>query len=543
MENKESTGLFWAIIILISILGFSMVNENFINKQIQDNMSQTIVLPVSENTYKNSNQLLNIENPLQIQAESLNKIKKDSLDLELRLNENSFYMNNENLIPTDLLSVALNGGQSIKSTIDLLINKGYSIEQSLNLMYKNWNDLLNSFLSNYEIEPIDSNITFEPNDKNMFTYSQSHMGKKLDRDNFYKEFYSKLFDKKIKIELSLSECEPKYTESLNKEITKEASHFITDLSNSKKNRHHNVTNALKKINGLKIEPKQIVSFNELTSPQDSSGGYINATIISNGEYVDGMGGGICQASSTLYNAVLLAGLKVIKVYKHSIPVSYVKMGLDSMVSSYADLVFENTSEYPIYIKAFTDTESAYVYLYGKTMADDEYIVRRNEIVRTIPAPKEITIIDTKQKYYPKVEYQDESFELRYPRQGYEVNAYLDYYKGKNKIKTEKIRNEIYAPQERIIVKGAKERVKEEINMNNENMNNDNKKMLEHNENLIQNNKIENFKKPTTNIDNPETIEAPIIETPLSQEKIEPTNKPNIDEPTISKTLKPDLETQ
>ncbi|MBQ7307150.1 MAG: VanW family protein, partial [Clostridia bacterium] len=282
---------------------------------------------------------------------------------------------------------------------------------------------------------------------------------------FYNEIYSKLDNSVIEIDLTLKDTQPTFSVSKNKEITKEVSHFITDLSTSKKNRHHNVTQALSKINGLVIKPKQVVSFNTLTSPHNEQGGYTNATVISNGEYVNGMGGGICQASSTLYNAVLLAGLKVNQVTKHSIPVSYVKMGLDSMVSNFSDLVFENTSEYPISIKAFTDKESAYVYLYGKTMESNEKIVRRNEIVKTITPPNTITIIDEEKKYYPKIEYQDDILEIRYARNGYEVNAYLDYYKDNKLIKTQKIRHEIYQPQARVIVKGCKVRPTENIENN------------------------------------------------------------------------------
>ncbi|MBQ7308015.1 MAG: VanW family protein [Clostridia bacterium] len=450
MNSKEKNKLIFAVMLLVGVLSFSMFSENISN------------FLFNNTSFNNQTQMLenkkdfDDDNILQT-SQTLDKTKKDCLNLEINLEGNTLCLNQDNLVNSDLLEVSTVGGQSIKSTVDFLLNKGYSLETCFPMLFKNWDDLLNSFLKNYEIEPCDSIVTFTPNDTQLFSYSKELSGKKINKQNFYQELYNNLGSGKIEIDLSLENAEPKFTTQKNKEITKEVSHFITDLSNSKKNRHHNVTKALSKINGLVINPNEVISFNTITAPHNVDGGYTNATIISNGEYVNGMGGGICQASSTLYNAVLLAGLKVNQVYKHSIPVSYVKMGLDSMVSNFSDLVFQNTSEYPIYVKAYTDKESAYVYLYGKTMENDECIKRRNEIVRTIPAPETITIVDDEKKYFPKIEYQDDVLELRTARNGYEVNAYLDYYKNNKLIKSEKIRHEIYQPQAKILVIGSKVR--------------------------------------------------------------------------------------
>ena len=448
MNKNDNNKFVFAVMLILGIFGFCMFSENLSNILFSNNQTQQ---EININTIKN---ILEEDSSI-VETQALNKSKRNNLNLKLYLDNDYFFLNQDNLVNSDILEVSLVGGQSIKNTTDFLLNKGYSLEKTFNTMFSNWDSLLNSFLSKYEIEPCDSLVTFSPNSTPLFSFSQESMGKKVDREKFYNELYSKLDDNIIEINLKLEEAKPNFSVAKNKEITGEVSHFITDLSTSKKNRHHNVTQALNKINGLVIMPKQVVSFNALTSPHNAEGGYTDATIISNGEYVNGMGGGICQASSTLYNAVLLAGLKVNQVFKHSIPVSYVKMGLDSMVSSFSDLVFENTSDYPIYIKAYTDKESAYVYLYGKTMEKNEKIVRRNEIVKTITPPDTITIIDEEKKYYPKIEFQDDVLEIKSARNGYEVNAYLDYYKDNKLIKTQKIRHEIYPPQARVIVKGSK----------------------------------------------------------------------------------------
>lgn len=418
-------------------------------------------------------------------SQNFNKPKIDSLKFTISYNGKTKNINDKNLIKSEICEVGLTGGNSIKNIIDLLIKNGSTLEESFNKMYTNLNTEISEFIKEYEKKPIDSQVTFSPNEKEIFKYTDSQNGILLNKEKFYQDLYDNLDKRKINIELQLSTATPKFTKELNTTITKEVSHFITDLSTSKKNRFHNVTNALNKINGLVIQPNQKVSFNELTSPHSKENGYVSATVISNGEYVNGIGGGICQASTTVYNAVLLAGLEVQSVFKHSIPVKYVKMGFDSMVSNYADMVFTNTSEYPIYFKAYTDKENAYVYIYGKTMEENQKIVRRNEIVREITPPQTLTIIDEDGKYSPKVQYEDQSFELKYARTGYEVNSYLDYYTDGKLINTKKIRHEIYAPQGQVLVKGTKKR--EEIKTE-ENNSKQNEKI----ENTSNETKIENI---------------------------------------------------
>ena len=433
MKRTDKIKLTICFIIITMLIGITAFSDTITNQMLTDN-SQII----SAN--------LNIDKP-----------KKDYMDITLNLCGKSLHLGSDLLTESDILKVALSGGQTIKGTIDTLKDNGYTIEECFNKLYLNFNDVITDFLSQSETKPTNSQITFHPDKSPIFEYTKESDGNMVNKKQMYENIYFLLGTGKQTLDLELEKTSPEHTILSNKMITKEVSHFITDLSGSKKNRHHNVTTALNKINGKIIESGQVVSFNELSSPHDASGGYTLATIISNGSYVDGMGGGICQASTTLYNAVLLAGLEVKSVNKHSIPVQYVKLGFDSMVSSYSDMVFENTSKYPIYIRAFTDSESAYVYLYGKTMEDNQKIVRRNEIVKTISAPETITIIDDTKKYYPKVEYTDQSFELKYARKGYEVNSYLDYYKDNKLVETKKIRHEIYPPQAQVIVIGAKER--------------------------------------------------------------------------------------
>ena len=123
------------------------------------------------------------------------------------------------------------------------------------------------------------------------------------------------------------------------------SKFSTNYSKSTENRKSNVRTALGAFNGQIIMPEQEVSFNEITGARTKENGYKPANIILNGVYVQGSGGGVCQASTTLYNALLLSNIEILEVSKHSLPASYVPLALDAMVSEgISDLKFKNNKK-------------------------------------------------------------------------------------------------------------------------------------------------------------------------------------------------------
>ncbi len=117
-------------------------------------------------------------------------------------------------------------------------------------------------------------------------------------------------------------------------------------------RGDNVSLAASRINGTVLMPGQVFSYNRTVGPRIASDGFKPAPVIIDGQLKPGMGGGVCQPSSTLYNAVLLAGLKVIERVHHGFPVHYLPPGRDATVAYGAiDFQFENSSHWPIYISA------------------------------------------------------------------------------------------------------------------------------------------------------------------------------------------------
>lgn len=130
------------------------------------------------------------------------------------------------------------------------------------------------------------------------------------------------------------------------------SEYTTKYDASNINRSGNLKIAADKINGRVLMPGEEFSFNEVVGKRTIEEGYKNAKIYENGQVVDGLAGGICQISSTLYNAVLLANLEVTERRNHSFTSTYVPAGRDAtVVYGRADFKFKNTRTYPIKLEA------------------------------------------------------------------------------------------------------------------------------------------------------------------------------------------------
>lgn len=126
----------------------------------------------------------------------------------------------------------------------------------------------------------------------------------------------------------------------------------------------NVSLAASRINGIVVQPGGSFSFTQTILPRTAANGYVEAPMIVNKKYVPGIGGGICQVSSTLYAAMLTAGLPATERHPHSLKVAYIPEGMDATVSGSAlDLKFTNTFAESIKIQAAADQGVLTVSLY------------------------------------------------------------------------------------------------------------------------------------------------------------------------------------
>lgn len=173
------------------------------------------------------------------------------------------------------------------------------------------------------------------------------------------------------LEIPVEIIPPRYsTKDLLEElgIAQEISNYSTVLNNRDGNTIFNIKLASEKINGRVIKPGEIFSFNQLVGPAEKEDGFKEGTIIANGKFVKGYGGGVCQVSSTLYNSVLLANLMILERYNHSVygdATTYVPLGRDAAVFyGYKDLKFRNNLSDKIVVFAQVAGEMLTVSIYG-----------------------------------------------------------------------------------------------------------------------------------------------------------------------------------
>ncbi len=343
-----------------------------------------------------------------------------------------------------------------KKVKEQIKNEGLIVNIPYQNLFGGIDDRLDEIISEIEKEPINPSVVFNPDSKVMFSLTSSQSGIQVDRFALDQAINEALLnDEEYIINIPFQEILPAESSDNLLENIKLRSKFSTNYSKSSDNRKSNIKLALSKFNGMIVEPEKEVSFNKTTGARSSQNGYKDAKIIFNGSYVSGMGGGVCQASTTLYNALLLADIDILQANHHSLPASYVPLSFDAMVSEgYADLIFKNNLDTPIYIKAYgTDTE-AIVEIYGQPFEDEMEIKTRSELVKILPHSGDKIITDTSGKYSDKVLYKGEYYRLKYPQEGYESKGYIDYYKNGVLVEEKEIRHDHYLPQNGEIVEGS-----------------------------------------------------------------------------------------
>lgn len=161
--------------------------------------------------------------------------------------------------------------------------------------------------------------------------------------------------------------------------------FTTRYDASNKNRSTNLELASAKIDGTVIMPGETFSYNKIVGERTISAGYKEAPVYAGGKVVDGIGGGICQLSSTLYNAVVYANLEVTNRSNHRFTTSYVEIGRDATVSwGTIDFCFKNTREYPIKVVSKVEGGVAKVSICGIKEEKEYDITIQSTVTEKIP---------------------------------------------------------------------------------------------------------------------------------------------------------------
>ena len=219
--------------------------------------------------------------------------------------------------------------------------------------------------------------------------------------------------------------------------------YTTTYDSSNTNRTTNLRLASNKINGTVIMPGEVFSYNKVVGKRTIAAGYKNAAIFSEGQVVDGLGGGICQVSSTLYNTAVFADMTITSRQNHMFVPSYVKAGKDAtVVWGSIDFKFRNDRNYPIKIESSVSGGKCTVSFYG-LRRDVEYDIRiETDFIRSI-------------KYQTKYDYgssYSRGTVIQNGANGQVIDSYKVYYLNGQRVKSEKLDRDTYDAQAKIIAR-------------------------------------------------------------------------------------------
>jgi len=221
---------------------------------------------------------------------------------------------------------------------------------------------------------------------------ESKIGVKLNLERFKEEINKILINldkEKYILNIPVTTVDPKITtQNILTElaINGELGTYSTSIENKEENTIYNIRLSSEVINGILVKPQEIFSFNKYVGPAEKADGYKESTIIANGVFVNGYGGGICQVSSTLYNASLLANLPIVERYNHSVygeATKYVPLGQDAAIFyGFKDLRFKNNSDHAIVIfsKVFRDTLQVSIFGGNEDKAEVEIISKDKKVI-------------------------------------------------------------------------------------------------------------------------------------------------------------------
>lgn len=195
---------------------------------------------------------------------------------------------------------------------------------------------------------------------------------------------------------------PDMTDDEAKQVNRILAQYTTEFY-PEENRSHNIRISAEAISGCYIKPGDIFSYNQATGSRSKEKGYKEAPVIVNGKLEPGTGGGVCQVSTTLFNAVMLAGLEVTSRSSHFSPVSYVPEGRDATVAEgIIDFCFRNDLKHGVYIYAVYVPGAVTIYILGNEEDVPSFVSIREEKNETIPF-REIVKTDPLQKEEKKIE--------------------------------------------------------------------------------------------------------------------------------------------
>lgn len=370
-----------------------------------------------------SNYILNLDNI------EVNYDIKKSVDYAYNLDKNKNFLAN------------------IKTRINLDLGKNVCIKLNKTYSCEKLNEFIDKLDKAIRIEAVNASIIKVENN---LEYKREIYGSELDKGKFKHIIVDKINNMSYGEEkIPKKEIKPKYLYEDLVKINTVLGSYETYFNPNIYNRVNNIKVSANATNNIILNPLEEFSFNSYVNSENLKGEFKEAPVIINGKLKDGLGGGICQVSTTLYNAALYAGLEITNVRNHSIPSSYISKGRDATISTGdIDLRFKNNFDSPIFITHKVFNDKIISTIYGSENCKKEIDVV-TELVKSVP-------YDIKSKNSENL-YEGEKSIYQKGRKGYKINTFRVYKKDGKEIK-ELIRENYYPPMDKIVIYGTKKKL-------------------------------------------------------------------------------------
>lgn len=365
------------------------------------------------------------------------KLKDKSWDLTEQ--DMAFLDNAEDAVHEAMDYLYGDNGQHYKQRAsDLAANpKDYEVKYEVD--YTKLNEKLDTLVTEeMNVDPVDATVASFDSGSGTFQFKDGQNGIKVDSEKLHTAVKGALLENPTAtVEVPFEEVEfSKTTAQIKNNMRKLGTYSTTSTNNA--NGNHNMRLALSSVNGTVLQPGEIFSFNGKTgNTTNGSLGYKKAGAIVGGKLVDEYGGGICQASTTIYGAALRSDMKILTRYNHTWPSTYCPIGQDAAVSyGSLDFRFQNTSEYPIYIVAGMSGTTLTVTFYGYQDPSYDEIKITSQQTGTVAQPADVYQED-------KSLAKDKIVKQRSGRVGKRAAAQRIYYKNGSVVKRENLPSSYY----------------------------------------------------------------------------------------------------
>ncbi len=376
--------------------------------------------------------------------------------VEIKVGDESFEIGYDKLNPSynieDTVNKAFEYGKNLSMVAKFKIIRK-PVDEKLELEFSYNKQPIDEVISQIEgevnKEPSPASLKYLGSSK--FEVTDDVKGAVLQKDELIESINNKIKEEEdsFVLEAPIKELVAEPTGDQLRNINTNVGAHNTSYTTSSYARSTNIEVATRAINGTILMPGESFSFNDVVGKRTAAAGYMEAPVIVNKELVPGLGGGICQVSTTLYNAALKGGYEIVDRHNHTYPSHYADIGRDATVDyGNLDFAFKNNFDYPIYIQGYSKNKILYFNIFSaKELTNRRYVIS-NDVYQTLtPTTK---IIED-----PNMLIGEEEFDTK-PHTGYKARVYRTVYEGSTKIETQTISSDYYVPINGVKRVGTKE---------------------------------------------------------------------------------------